>query len=243
MPVIWAIIGGIAGAVGGYVVAALLSSVIMGWQGVSDFEGQRGMASALLFGPLGGLVGLGLGIWLALRLARGKRGLGASLRQGALALLGIAAVVAVILFAVWQSQDHHLAYDGAGATLEFELRVPVGFSLPADDSAVGIDINTDKNRQPGYFSDPWLRRDGEWQLMSGGVELYFRTSQRLLVLTLGDGRDRLFRVDLPAKPDPDAGWSDWQAVDFVGVPGQPQTIPPGPEDPFEIRYKVRVWGQ
>ena len=40
--------------------------------------------------------------------------------------------------------------------------------------------------------------------MSGGVELYFRTSQRLLVLTLGDGRDRLFRVDLPAKPDPDA---------------------------------------
>ena len=112
-----------------------------------------------------------------------------------------------------------------------------------DDSAVGIDINTDKNRQPGYFSDPWLRRDGEWQLMSGGVELYFRTSQRLLVLTLGDGRDRLFRVDLPAKPDPDAGWSDWQAVDFVGIAGQPQTIPPGPEDPFEIRYKVRVWGQ
>jgi hypothetical protein len=241
--IIWAIFGGIVGAVVGFVGAAFLSSVIMGWQGVSDFEGQRGMAAALVFGPLGGLTGLGLGIWLALRLARGRRGIVATAKQGGVALLGIAAIVGIVLFVIWQSGDRHLNYDGAGATLEFEIRVPAGFALPPAADGVSVDLSTDKNQQPGYLSDPWLRRDGEWQVIAGGVELYFRTSQRLLVLQLGDGRDRLFRIRLPAKPDPDAGWGEWQKVDFIGIPDQPQTVPPGPEVPFEIRYHIRVWGR
>jgi hypothetical protein len=149
----------------------------------------------------------------------------------------------VALFALWQPEDHRLTYDGAGATLEFEVRAPAGVALPSAADGVSVDISTDKNQQPGYLADPWLRRDGDWQVISGGVELYFRTAQRLLVLTLGDGRDRLFRIRLPAKPDPNAGWSEWQRVDFIGIPGQAQTVPPGPEDPFEIRYGVRVWGQ
>ena len=243
MAIIWAIIGGIIGAVVGFTVAAFLSSVIMGWQGVSDFEGQRGMAAAFFFGPLGGIAGLGLGIWLALRLARGKRGIGATARQGGLAVLGIVALVGLGLFIVWQVGDDHLTYEGAGATLEFEIRVPGGFALPPDRNRAEVEISTDKNQQPGYLDDAWPRRDGEWQVISGGVELYFRTSQRLLVLDLGDGRDRLFRIRLPAKPDPDAGWSEWQKVDFIGLPDQPQTVPPGPEDPFEIRYGIRVWGR
>jgi hypothetical protein len=241
--IIWAIIGGIVGAVVGFVAAAFLSDLIMGWQGVSDFEGQRGMAAVFAFGPLGGIAGLGLGIWLALRLARGRLGIGAVARQGGLAVLGIAAIVGVALFALWQPGDHRLTYDGAGATLEFEVRAPAGVALPSAADGVSVDISTDKNQQPGYLADPWLRRDGDWQVISGGVELYFRTAQRLLVLTLGDGRDRLFRIRLPAKPDPNAGWSEWQRVDFIGIPGQAQTVPPGPEDPFEIRYGVRVWGQ
>ena len=70
MRIVWAIVGGIGGGAVGAVAAALLSYVIMGWAGVSDFEGERAMTSAVFFGPMGGLLGLGLGIWLAVRLAR-----------------------------------------------------------------------------------------------------------------------------------------------------------------------------
>jgi hypothetical protein len=62
------------------------------------------------------------------------------------------------------------------------------------------------------------------------VELYYRTSQRLLVLRFPDGRDRIFRPALGAKPDLDEGWSNWRKVDFVGLPDQAQAVKPGPED-------------
>jgi hypothetical protein len=70
---IWAILAGIVGIVLGYIAAVFLSYVIMGALGVSDFEGMRAMTSAFAFGPLGALLGLGLGIWLALRLTRRPR--------------------------------------------------------------------------------------------------------------------------------------------------------------------------
>jgi hypothetical protein len=57
----------------GFIAAALLSGIIMGWAGFSDFEGERAMTSAFLFGPMGGLLGLALGIWLALKFARQRR--------------------------------------------------------------------------------------------------------------------------------------------------------------------------
>jgi hypothetical protein len=242
MGVIGAILGGIVGAVIGAVAAAYLSYVIMGWQGVSDFEGQRGMTSAFVFAPLGGLVGLGLGIWLGVRLGSGAVGFGAFAKYGAVAVLSIAVLVGVVLVVVWQSGDRRLTYDGTGATLEFQIRAPAAFALPARREAIAIDLSTDKNQQPATLDEQWLARDGDWNILSGGVELYFRTGQRLLVLKVGDGRDRLFRLRLSAKPPPGAEWSQWQRADFVGLPGRPRTVPPGPEDPFEIRYRVRAWG-
>jgi hypothetical protein len=68
-----AVIGGIVGLAVGFGASAFLSYVIMGYAGVSDFEGERAMTSAFAVGPLGGIIGLGLGIWLALRSTRPAR--------------------------------------------------------------------------------------------------------------------------------------------------------------------------
>ena len=122
------------------------------------------------------------------------------------------------------------------------MRAPKGFALPADIATIDASLSTQLNQQPATWYDPPLRQEGEWQILSGSVELYYRTSSRLLVFRFPDGRDRIFRPEMSAKPDPEQGWSDWRKVDFVGLPNQPQTVKPGPEDPFELRYRVRVWG-
>lgn len=241
MSILRAIIGGVVGLVAGYLGAAFLSSVVMGWYGVSDFEGQRGMAAVFGFGPLGGLIGLIGGIWLGLRLG-GRQPIGKALRNAGIALLAIVAIAAAGLAIQYYSVPQRLEYEGASASLEFELRAPVGFALPADRGAIEVTLDTDLNQQSATWHDPALRQDGAWQILSGTTELYFRTSRRLLVFRFPDGRDRIFKPRLAARPDPDQGWSDWRPVDYVGLPDQPQTTRPGPEDPLELRYRVRVWG-
>lgn len=240
MPVLRAVAGGIAGMLAGYLAAAFLSSIVMGWYGVSDFEGGRGMAAAFAFGPLGGLLGLAGGIWLGLR--RGGQSIGKALARAGIAVAAIVGIAAGGLAIYSYSVPHRLEYDQAGASLEFELSAPADFVLPADPGAVEATLDTDLNQQPATWLDPAKRLEGDRQILAGTVELYYRTASRLLVFRFPDGRDRIFRLGLAAKPDPENGWSDWHAVDLVGVPGQPQTVKPGPEDPFAVRYRVRVWG-
>jgi len=243
VPIIRAMLWGVVGAAIGYFVAALGSDVVMGWQGVSNFEGGRGMAAGLFFGPLGGLFGLGLGIWFGLRRGGRRPDFGKSVGQGALAVLGLVALVAGGVFLYWESGEHRLTYDDAGANLDFEIRTPASFPWPSDKDAIDLELDAGSSRMSPTLPDEWLHRDADWAVLSGTIELYLRVSQRLLVMRMPDHRDRIFRLRLPAKPDPGAGWSDWYKVDFIGLPNQPQTVPPGPEDPFEIRYKISVWGQ
>lgn len=71
MRIIWTIIGGIAGFMVADAAFAILAYLAMG--APSAPEGKPASADILAFGPLVGLLGLGLGIWLALRLARRAR--------------------------------------------------------------------------------------------------------------------------------------------------------------------------
>ncbi len=249
MAALRAFIGGLLGLVIGAVGAAFISDIVMGWNGVSDFEGGRGMAAVFVFGPLGGIVGLGLGIWLGLRIGRkrtvaadGKPAPQHGLRNAAIAIGGIVALAGVILWVQYASIPQHLEYDQAGANLEFELRAPAPLAASLDPKAIEMTLDADLNQMPGAWSDTPPKVDGEWTSLAGEVELYYRTSSRLLVFKFPEGRDLIFKPALAAKPDPEDGWSDWRKADFVGLPGQPQTVKPRPEDALELRYRVRVWG-
>lgn len=244
-----AFIGGLLGLIIGGAGAALVSGLIMEMAGVSNFEGGLGMAAVFAFGPLGAIAGLILGIWLGLRIGRkpvtspnGKPMPQHGLRNAAIAVAGIIALGGAILWWQYATTPQHLEYDQAGANLEFELRAPAQLAASLDAKAIEISLDTDLNRMPGSWSNAPLRVEGEWTSLSGDVELYYRTSSRLLVFKFPDGRDLIFKPALAAKPDPEDGWSDWRKVDYVGLPDQPQAMKPRPEDAYELRYRVRVWG-
>ena len=61
------LLGGLAGAIVGWVAAAAATLLLGGYFGLTEFEGERSMTAVFGIGPIGGVIGLIAGLWLALR--------------------------------------------------------------------------------------------------------------------------------------------------------------------------------
>ena len=77
----------------------------------------------------------------------------------------------------------------------------------------------------------------------GLVEMYYRTSQRLLVVNMPDKTDVLFNVRLPGVPKHSREFSEWRRADYIGEPGQSQTRKPTAAENYEIRYRADWAGE
>jgi hypothetical protein len=96
---------------------------------------------------------------------------------------------------------------------------------------------TDRNQSLATLADGWLRRERDYLVLRGEVSLYIRTVERDLVLTIPGGPDRIFQLRLPQNPASSEGFGAWRSVDVIGEP-EGARRPPGPDDDFEIRYRV-----
>jgi hypothetical protein len=126
--------------------------------------------------------------------------------------------------------------------LEFEVRLPARLAV-ADRSALRVALNTDRNVDEAVFFDPWARTEGEHQLVGGVVALAFKTSSRLLVVSLPDRTDRIFRLQLARDPDSSAALGDWHRPDHIATQGDAEVRPAAKDDPVELRYRVRRAGE
>jgi len=230
-----AVVAGMVGAAAGWFVTAALAAWIAGLSGMSDFEGERAMFAGLFVGPIGGLVCMILAIWGALRIGKGRAPLGATLGRVGLVVAGIAAIVGAGIGLRLLTVDTYS--NEAPPTLEFELRVPVSMRLP-DREAVRVELHTDKNIGDSYFSDPWLRTEGDHQVIAGGVPLSLKTSSRLLVVTLPDQPTRLFKLGLSRNPASTPAFGEWRGPDFVDAPGSDRPRAAPANDPVQLRHRV-----
>lgn len=238
MTILLALAAGTSGAMLGFMLGAGAASVLAGVLGISSFEGAAGYFAAFVGGPIGGLIGLVLGVWLASRL-RGERMAGRFGRTLGIVAVVIVAVAAGALYLSYEMRPQ-LASNGPPPRLEFEIRLPAGAALPPSASAIDINLDTSKNRMPGNVFADSFRRDGDRPVIVGSVDMYFRTSQRLLVLRMPGSPDQIFQIKLGASPKHAKEFAAWQRVDFVDVPGQDQPRKGGKEDGYEIRYRA-VW--
>jgi hypothetical protein len=60
------LLGGLAGAIVGWIAAAAATLLLGGYFGLTEFEGERSMTAVFGIGPIGGVIGLIAGLWLAL---------------------------------------------------------------------------------------------------------------------------------------------------------------------------------
>ncbi len=237
MTYLYAILAGAAGAAIGGIVFAAAAMVIGRMLGWSNFEGAAGMAAVFGFGPIGALFGLFFGIWLVLRLRRRGQGIGALLGRGAIAVVAIVALTALGLFA-YSLSDDVLNRNGPTPIADFEIRLPAAAKVPQNKSVIRIDLQTDKNTMPALLRDGWLQHDGDRPVISGLVQLYYHTSQRLLVLKVPGQPDVLFRLKLASQPRYSDEFSSWQHADFIAQPNS-DPRPAGIGDAYDVRYRVR----
>ena len=86
------------------------------------------------------------------------------------------------------------------------------------------------------------RRDANRVLLSGSIDLYFRTSQRMVVVKRRGEPDRLFQLPLSASPKQMREPGSWQPVSFIAGPGE-QPRKPDAGDGYELRYRVAWVGE
>jgi hypothetical protein len=67
-----AVLIGIVGLIFGWLVAAFGTLVLGSAFGLSDFEGERAMVAFFAIGPVGGLIGIIIAIWLWSRRATSR---------------------------------------------------------------------------------------------------------------------------------------------------------------------------
>lgn len=232
-----AIVGGAVGAFLGFSIAALLAPLM----GISSFEGAAGYFAVFIGGPIGGLAGLLLGAVLVLRW-RGPHTAGGIAGRLGVVVIGIAGAAAAAFGVTYYVTQDTVNPNGAAPQLVFEIKLPPGAKPPGGDDWP-IELTTSKNRMPALIQLETARDDGGRPVIAGLVEMYYRTTQRILVMTMPDKTDVLFDIKLAGKPKHSKEFSAWQRVDWIGEVGKSETRRATAADQYEIRYRADWAGE
>jgi hypothetical protein len=236
MNVLIAMFAGLAGGAVSALAGGFLAAGICMALHVSNREGGVGYVG-LFAGLLAGIVGMIVTIVLTLRW-RGQSASSAFV-QTPMALAGIIALGALAMWLYYNSNDHPIV-NGAPPILDYEIQAPPGAPVP-ELKTVSVTMQAgEKGRADGWWDDQQTEQVDGRPVMTGHMQLYLRTSQRLVVVELPGGTNHLFQLRLPASPlgKKYQKWSEWQTSDYVFTPESRVGQKVAPEHAYRMRYLV-----
>jgi hypothetical protein len=155
---------------------------------------------------------------------------------------GIAATVALALIAFVISDMRHAAqsYLGINASkpaVEFEIRLPSAQLSAISDTQ--IELHTDRNQKLARVEGA-VDAAGQ-SVLRGAVTLDYRTTDRVVVLTMPGRASCEFKLRLPAEPSRSGQFSQfspWHLADRVALSDAAGPLDISAHDAFAIRYRV-----
>jgi len=203
--------GLIAGAIG-FVLGAVLASIAASVLHLSHMEGATGYLAAGV-GSLSGLSSMiAVMVW-TLR-SRGITTFAGVLGGSLGGVAGLIALAAAGFGLYYLNLPHYLRANGLPVYLNFEIAAPAGQTEP-DLSQWSTEIHTPRNNSIGYWKNDHAEMVDGHPVLSGSVELHFRTQGREVVLYPPNQQRISFYIPIPS--DPTAAkfqhWSEWKKAD------------------------------
>ena len=217
--------GALIGCVLGFVAGEQLAYAIAGWTD-RDIAELKDMLIWSSFG--GGLVGLLLGVWLALTLA----GSGTDARR--IALGGVA--VALVLDAGLMLSSFDWPKASGRPVVMYELRLPEGMPQPRRDK-VDVVLWSDKAGSGCYVAS--FRREGERPVIAGSFVIQRPGGPFAMSLRLDRETEGFWQTPLSYESKPEKTFGPWQRIEFR--PNPRAGVPPLPAGEYEVRYRVRKY--
>jgi hypothetical protein len=170
-----------------------------------------------------------------------RKGYAKTLRDVAMRGVGVALMIGALAAGAYGLRTaalKHLGLFAKAPAVEFEIRLPRTATNADLKREAQVELLTDLNQTLAQLDDGVLATDDGRPVLRGSVPLKFRTSDRMVVLSLPGQAQRAFRLRLSPNPSSSDDFGPWHMVDRVAPTGRTETARGTPDDSFAIRYRV-----
>ncbi len=243
MRIVLGFLSAVLGMLAGWFGLAFLVVALAG----PDRDGGTAMGAFFNIGPFGALIGFVAGVWLFARyglVAQGAAAASAPSSAPASASLPaiavapakarisrpfagvILAIVGALAWWAWYELIRSPYLTHGDMTLALQFRLPAGMAVPAEAKDVRIVLDEGGHFWPAYLSETgWRGNQGDRQVILATVTMSYKTSRRVITLTMPGAPEQSWSLDLASDPDPTPGYTAW--LPSTGAP-----------DPIELNYRL-----
>lgn len=228
MRIVFGFLSGVVGMLAGWFGLASLVIALAG----PDRDGGIAMGAFFNIGPIGALIGFGVGVWLfvkfglvdqraALPIAPSSEPVSASSVAAAVApaTVRISRPFAVVVLAIvgglawwgWYEFIRSPYLTHGYMTLALQFRLPADMAAPAEVKDVQIDLDEGGRHWPADLREAaWHGHQGHRAVILASVTMTYKTSRRIITLSMPGAPSQSWTLDLSSDPDPAPGYTAWR---------------------------------
>jgi len=243
MRIVLGFLSGVVGLLAGWFGLAFLVITLAG----PDRDGGIAMGAFFDIGPLGALIGFGVGVWLFVKfglvaqrapvaIAPSPEPVIASAVAATVApatarisrpfAAVVVAIVGTLAWWAWYEFIRSPYLTHGYMTLALQFRLPAEMAAPAEAKDVEIVFDEGSQHWPATVSEAgWRGHQGNRAVILASVSMMYKTTHRVVTLSMPGVPAQSWTLDLSSDPDPTPGYTAW-------LPSR------GASNPIELNYRL-----
>jgi MFS family permease len=227
MRIVLGFLSGVVGMLAGWFGLAFAVIALAG----PDRDGGVAMGAFFNIGPVGALIGFAVGVWLFVKfgmVAQGAPVAAAPSAEPASAsspgtvaapakarisrsfAVVVLAIVGALAWWAWYELIRSPYLTHGDMTLALQFRLPADMAAPAEAKDVQIVLDERGRHWPAYLNEAgWRAHQGNRAVILASVSMMYKTSRRVVTLSMPGAPAQSWTLDLSSDPDPTPGYTAW----------------------------------